>query len=54
MTNKPNFDGEHYKRHDYGKLWKHIAISYECKQCPEQFVDEASCLKHVEAKHGKK
>ena len=48
------FSPPEYVKHDYGKLWKHIGISYECKACMQRFPDEAACLKHIEAKHGKK
>ena len=42
-----------YVKHDYGKLWKHIGISYECKSCAKRFKDEKNCLEHIEETHGK-
>lgn len=52
-TKKPIFEGKHYVKHDYGDLWKHIAISYECKHCDSQYVTEKECREHLEKKHGK-
>ncbi len=51
MDEKPNFSGKHHVKYDYDTLWKHIGISYECKECGDQFRTEKGCLRHQRKKH---
>lgn len=48
------FNDKYYVKHDYNTIWKHIAISYQCKKCSEKFITEKECREHQEeTKHGK-
>lgn len=47
------FPTDHYQKHDYGVLWRHVAITYECKECGLGFETEKDCKKHIGEVHGK-